>query len=256
LETVFQEIDLADTVTLQVSPQDKLEISCVCLGLDLPSHKNLAYRAAVRFAEAFSITDHIDIHIKKSIPSGAGLGGGSSNAACVLRMLAEFYQKKNDPQLSLIAVSLGADVPFFLQGGTAVGRGVGEVLESTFCPPRMYVITLPDVHVPTAKVFENLSLNLTQEARHVINGSGLFSDDLSIVGESLYNRLEEASFRLYPELKRIKEVLRGLTGKRSVMSGSGSAFLTFVSDEKQGQRLLETLKKEGYRGCLARSVIR
>ena len=134
LETVFHEIDLFDTIELNVSPsKDSQKIEVECKKLNILPEENIVYKACKAFFSKFDIKDSVFIKIEKNIPSGAGLGGGSSNAACVLKMLAKIYNIKNYfEELHPIATRLGADVPFFLKGGTAIGRGIGEKLEFIF----------------------------------------------------------------------------------------------------------------------------
>ena len=129
LETVFQAVSIADTVTVSLVEQPGIALTCDHNAVPC-NPKNIAWKAAQRFLEAAKITAGVQIHIAKRIPMEAGMGGGSTDGAAVLLALQELTQQALSKEtLFSIAVSLGADVPFFLLGGTAYAAGIGEVLE-------------------------------------------------------------------------------------------------------------------------------
>jgi len=225
LETIFQEVSLHDDIIIRIDSSKSRAISLECSSLNILPERNLGYRAAELFLEKFNIDDHIYIKIHKNIPSGAGLGGGSSNAGAVLIALANYYQI--DPvssEIKKIALSLGADVPFFLEGGCALGRGVGELLTPMEVKPMIFVLIFQSVVVPTASVYKALKMRLTEGSNHDIKSDVFFRGDLQSVTGRFFNRLEEVTFNLFPELKNIKSLLLELPSYGALMSGSGSAF--------------------------------
>ena len=250
LETIFHQIDLYDNISIAISKTKKNEsnISLSCPKLDIFPEQNIAYKAAKLFCEKFNVKDHINITIEKNIPVGAGLGGGSSDAAAVLRLLADHYLQDQDfSVIEQIALSLGADVPFFLKGGTCVGRGIGEKLESVQLSRQYYfVLVLPDIFVSTANVYQSIARILTDGANYDIVLSALQKGNIEEISPLLYNRLEEISFSLYPKLKEIKEVLASLTKYGCLMSGSGSAFFVIVPDQRECRELASLISNYGY----------
>ena len=131
LRTVMQEISLCDDVSVQIKPSDQPQIYLKMNHADIPQDKtNTCYKAAEAFFKTFDITDYsVKIVVDKKIPSGAGLGGGSSDAAAVLRALNVLTQKHaSEETLEKIGLDVGADVPFFIRGGTQLAQGIGEQL--------------------------------------------------------------------------------------------------------------------------------
>lgn len=257
IETFFQEIDLCDDVHIQVEPAPTLSISGECTGLNEPFNQNLAYRAAALFGQKMNLAGRWHIQIKKHIPIGAGLGGGSSNAAAVLSLLSQYFKTGNPQQLQEMAASLGADVPFFLKGGGAWAEGIGEKL--TFMPgltQGSVVLILPQIHVSTAKVYQNLKTSLTEKIKGDKILDALQKNDLLKLGQALYNKLEEVSFSLYPELRTIKSKLLTIPSRGTLMSGSGSAFFILTDHETEGRRVLEEVRRLGYCGMLTKPVVR
>src|SRR5581483_2736528 len=162
LRTIFQTISLADTIEIAFTPQPKTSIE-----LEDPHGipDNLVVRAARLVMGAARVHGKVEIRLTKRIPMGAGLGGGSSDAAAVLLALPVLAGRiLSLPTLSDLAAQLGSDVTFFLQGGTAVGIGRGsEVFPMPDIPARPGVLIAPGVHVSTADAYRRLSPNLTTE---------------------------------------------------------------------------------------------
>lgn len=189
--------------------------------------RNLASRAAVRFLEALGLPLGFEIAIVKRIPSGAGLGGGSSNAATVLRLLAEALRpwgELSSAELGAIALGLGADVPFFLEGRSAFVEGIGEVVSPCSDSGLVgveCVVVLPSAAVPTPRAYE-----LFRTAHPVVatrGGDGGARDHWGMRDQLIGNDLEAVVGRAFPAVQEALERLRGFPGTVVGMTGSGSA---------------------------------
>lgn len=227
LETVFQALELADEVELEVRP-GMFGITLVCNEPGIPTdHGNLAWRAAESFC-ADGVAGAIGIHIilTKRIPHGAGLGGGSSDAAAVLRALAQVLPGVRSPsELHALATELGSDVPFFLRGGIQLGYGRGERLEPLpALPPRDVTVLMPeDVVLPTPAVFR--ALTDPERGPRLARGSAWFHQALAADGSIvalLHNRLTAPAVRLCPAVGELLSWLEK-QGVPHLMSGSGAA---------------------------------
>jgi 4-diphosphocytidyl-2-C-methyl-D-erythritol kinase len=227
LETIFQTISLHDLITCRRSV--RLEITC-----DDPSiptdESNLAYRAAAMMREKFDI-DPVHIEIRKAIPAGGGLGGGSSNAAMTLLALDKMFAL-GAPMEALVEIAgeLGSDVPFFLVGGTAWGTGRGDQLQVLPPPPPLPLLLLiPDDAVSTAEAYRRLAEARARGEIRVPRTWGvdraewIIRGGLADLGAHLVNDFEPVVFPLLPRLRELKEALLNAGASFALMSGSGSA---------------------------------
>ncbi|MDY6879939.1 MAG: 4-(cytidine 5'-diphospho)-2-C-methyl-D-erythritol kinase [Thermodesulfobacteriota bacterium] len=208
-------------------------ITLVCDGLSLPSHHNLAYRAAKAFFSHTGIDPAISIKLTKTIPVAAGLGGGSSDAACTLNVLNTHYSNPISPkELAEIALHLGADVPFFLASRPSVAQGIGEKLKPIENWPEFwYVVITPPIEVSTSWVYGNLKLELTTPDSDLII-DGLKSTP-SQVRFLLENDLERVTASRFPVIDTIKKCLIEAGALGALMSGSGpSVFGVFESKDQ------------------------
>ena len=221
-------VDLCDTLFLQFGLKNiRIESSHPQIPLD---DTNLAYKAAAVFFKTLNITDGLKIFIDKSIPVAAGLGGGSSNAASVLKGLNRHYGYPfSRKQLMSMGLGLGADVPFFLFGKPAIASGIGEKLKAYPGPlPFHLVVVYPGFKVSTGEVFQNLNLGLTKCEKK-------FKRPFSIkVGFDprlhLCNDLEIVTASEYPVITTIKEQLLSRGALGTLMSGSGPSVFGLFSD--------------------------
>ncbi len=257
IETVIVPVSLYDEVEIR-RPKGgrakKAELTVTCDHPGVPSgRKNLAYQAASLLLRAKKISACIHIHIRKGIPVGAGLGGGSSDAAATLKGLSRVLglSFRRGEMLSL-AASLGADVPFFIRGHSAVARGIGELLTPIRSLPRLWMVLLyPGFPVSTRWVYENLKLT-----KDIENTSINFSlRDPEKIRRALVNDLENVTLRRYPAIASLKERLlqEGATG--ALMSGSGSsAFGVFPGLQSARKAFNRLRREEGFETFLVRSL--
>ncbi|HZQ51390.1 MAG TPA: 4-(cytidine 5'-diphospho)-2-C-methyl-D-erythritol kinase [Bryobacteraceae bacterium] len=242
LRTVFQTISLHDTLGIEFDFARRTQID---LESSVDIQNNLVVRSAKLVLEHLRIKAWVRFALKKIIPMGAGLGGGSSNAAAVLLALPALAGKRiPPPELVRLAESLGSDVPFFLYGGTALGLGRGtELYPLPDQPSRPVLVVTPGVHVPTPEAYKALAREavspLTSEANSSIlrefqtiawnlNGSSL--DHIP-----LKNDFEEAVFATHKELASIVRKLRRLGANPALMTGSGSALFGVFRTAGQAQ---------------------
>lgn len=259
LRTIFQTIDLHDVIELR--PKAK-GVTVVCDHPLVPQDgTNLAARAAVELGRHAGRRDGVEIRIEKRIPVGGGLGGGSSNAASVLLALDRLWRVGLGPAgLHSLARRLGADVPFFLTGGTALGLGRGdEVYPLHSQVQASLVVVTPDRPVSTAAVFRRVDATLTPRE----NSYTIFrfvSRDLEGPGafRILQNDLEKAALDEAPDLARQVRRIRGLLlregARLACLSGSGSSYFGLFDDADAARRARQALQSEGFRAFRARTV--
>jgi 4-diphosphocytidyl-2-C-methyl-D-erythritol kinase len=257
---------LLDTVLIPVSLYDEIEITrlkkarqALTVTCDHPlapsGKRNLAYRAAALLLKKAGVQAPIRIRIRKRIPVGAGLGGGSSDAAATLvgldRLLRLGWGRK---RLLPLAGSLGADVPFFISGKPARGRGIGDKLAEIGPIRRLWLVILyPGFPVSTRWAYGRLPRKLT---KHIEKTSINFSSRGRPVSAALLvNDLEKVVFQRYSRVAQLKERLiqEGATG--ALMSGSGSSVFGIFFSRRQAAKALRRLRKEvGVQGYLVRSL--
>lgn len=248
IRTIFEKVSLADEIIIRQTDDSKVKIKSD--SKDIPEDsRNLAYKAASLLKEDLHILKGVSLQIKKRIPVGAGLGGGSSDAASALLGLNRLWNLKlSKAKLTSYAAKLGSDVAFFLSGASfALGSGRGEKLKpwNDFKKKLWHILVVPDLEVSTQEIYREFdSLN---KIKKIAFGNNLmqFSKWYGIlyhknnfpIDSLLFNRLEEATFRLYPQVKKLKESLRAQGVKNTLMSGSGGAVFGIVDSRKEGLRV-------------------
>lgn len=243
LRTVFQTISLADTLEVSFTPGRKASVELED-ALQIPD--NLAARAARLALDAMRISGKVHIRLTKRIPMGAGLGGGSSNAAAVLLALPVLAGRVIPlPWLCEMASELGSDVTFFLLGGRAAGIGRGtELFPLPDGPARAGILIAPGVHVSTVDAYRRLSPRLTTELQQ--NKIVTFSSELWAEGvaESGCNDFEAVVFEQHPRLAALKRRLGRAGAAPALMSGSGSAVFGLFRTGEEVSRALGLFERE------------
>jgi 4-diphosphocytidyl-2-C-methyl-D-erythritol kinase len=263
LKTIFCLIDLFDEVQIQVTNNGK--ISLIEHSQAWPYQTDLSYRAAKLLQEYSGIAYGANIKINKTIPSGGGLGGGSSDAATVLTVLNNLWQLglPNDVLIEL-GTKLGADVPFFIHGKNAYAQGIGEVLTDIELPKQYFVLICPKFHIQTAKVFKNYviashhtSVCETRRGNPIIEDlhTNTHDDMQNYLLETLDNDLFPVALKLKPELANILEQLK-IFGDVA-MTGSGSSlFLRFYEQDiaKKVAKKIAEISQNKYNTFLVKSL--
>ena len=218
LETVMQSVDLADIVTVELTHDDEITVSCS--DPTIPEDGgNICYKAADLFFALLGERGSTDIFIDKRIPHGAGLGGGSADAAAVLRGLNELYNKPFDEATLLgLALKTGADVPFCMMGGTKLCRGIGEKMtaEEPY-PAKYFLIVKPDFECDTKAAYADYDVTMVQRKERQKN--------------ELYN-----IFRMIYKNDELNSIVQTLTEQGAVgaeLTGSGSAVFGAFERERE-----------------------
>lgn len=245
LETIFHRINLFDDISVVKSDT----ISVMSTNPTVPSdNTNLCWKAVEYTKEVLGLKNGAAISIAKAIPVGAGLGGGSSDAATVLKMLPELWGVSVEPAvLSQIAVRIGSDVPYFLTDATAYAEGRGEILQPIHLSvPYWIVVVYPNIHISTPWAYSALAerRNRTFPARPKM--LDLFSADPNKAIRSATNDFEEIVFDQHFKIKKIKIQLDELGAILSLMSGSGSSMFGFFDDMISALKAVEFFSKEHF----------
>jgi len=241
LETVMLPLDFGDQITLQ---SRKSGLTLACSNPSLPTDdSNLALRAAKNFVARWSVERGAKIALKKRTPLAAGLGGGSSNAAAVLRGLRRLWElPADDSMLHELAASMGSDVNFFLNDGAALCTGRGEKIETVPCRLSAAVLLVnPGFGISTKWAYENWAKaaepRLTAPPPQVsLLLRALAEDDLAGVSRCLFNSLEAPSIRKFPVLELIKKTMRDDGAAGALMSGSGATVFGLFADPKAARQ--------------------
>jgi 4-diphosphocytidyl-2-C-methyl-D-erythritol kinase len=239
LRTIFQTIDICDTLHFEITQSSAVELTCDAPTLET-DERNLAVRAALALRRAAGIREGVKIHLEKRIPTGGGLGGGSSDAGATLLALRRLWRAEiSDPDLQRMAAALGADVPFFLHGGTALGAGRGDNIETLpdAALPSLIVVN-PGVAVPTARIFSELNISLTtQDATRILPAFPKAVDARRLPG----NDLETAAFRLFPAVAAARAALLHAGATTAQMSGSGGSVFGFFENDAKCAEAFQSL---------------
>jgi len=240
LRTIFQTISLADSITLSFTPARRSSVT-IDDALNIPA--NLAVRAAEMALREMRKAGRVEIGLTKRIPMGAGLGGGSSDAAAILLGLPALAGREIAlPRLCELGQELGSDVPFFLFGGraAAIGRG-SELFPLPDLPAQHGLLAAPGIHVSTAEAYQALGKRLTIELRP--NKIGSFQSQVWGQGSAGtgVNDFESVVFDAHPQLKPVKTRLLRAGASSAMMTGSGSAIFGLFPSRAATAQAIELL---------------
>ncbi len=253
--TIMQTVDLADVITISAS--ERLEVDCD--DADLSGRQNIVWDAAVALAANAGIVPRARIEVEKRIPTAAGLGGGSADAAAALRGLNRFWDLGlSDGELLAVASKLGSDVPFLVTGGTALGTGRGDELEHTTTKEGVrMLLVVPPASIPrkTPTLYGALAVDdfsdgsRTRELFHSRDlASGMISSD------SCQNAFTRAAIEIFPGLDDVWKRTSGITEHPPCLSGAGPAFFCMPSDQGERDAVEETLRDTGAMAYLVRTI--
>lgn len=255
LKMIMQNIDLYDEIIVEKQSSD-ITIECNKNYVPIDS-RNLAYKAAMVFKERYNISEGVKIKIFKNIPVSAGLAGGSTDAAAVLKVMNKLFEV-NAPKEELmeLGLKLGADIPYCIQGGTALCEGVGEII--TPLKPfkdKIIVLVKPSFGVSTKEVYKNFELEKVKkhpETEALINA--MAEDDLRYVAYNMRNLLENVTLKKHKVLINLKEEMNKYGAINSMMSGSGPTVFAFFDDMLKAQKCFEKMKEKYNEVFLTRTI--
>lgn len=231
LQTVFQFIDVYDELGFE--PRDDSRVQRLSANNGIDENSDLIILAARLLQEKTGCRKGANISIQKKIPTGAGLGGGSSDAATTLLALNRIWNLGLCRQkLAEIGLQLGADVPVFVHGHNAWAQGIGEMLEAIELKKAFFAVIVPSVHVPTAEIFKHLDLTEYPKLitiRDFKEGRGT-------------NHLEPVTCKLYPQVRHALDWLsaRALAGERARMTGTGAGVFMQTQTLQQAKDMVES----------------
>ena len=238
LDTLMQTVSLHDRIT--VAPAKTVEVHVT--GAALPM-ENTMYKAAMAYRQLSG--KGCLVTCEKRLPSEAGMGGGSADAAAVLRGLQRLHRMLTDREIREIALAVGADVPFCLQGGLCRCEGVGEILTPVVGPKLWFAVVKPPRGVSTKALFQNLSLP-RKRVETVRCLAKLGQNDLRGAAALMENALEEPAVALVPEIGEIKAALLRRGALTACMTGSGSAVFGLFENEESAQAAVVGFPEDYY----------
>jgi len=244
IRTIMQTVDLYDIINIEKIEEDNIIVTTSSENIPT-DNKNHAYIAASLLKERFGVKQGVRIHIEKNIPVSAGLAGGSTDAAAVLKGLNEIFELNlSEQQLMEIGREIGADVPFCLVGGTALCEGIGEkVIKLKSAPQMNILIAKPEVYVSTQAVYEALDLSKIKKRPNIeAMISAIEEGNVKEIAKNLCNVLEVVTVNQYPVINRVKDIMRNNNALGTVMTGSGPAVFGIFGNKYNALKAAERLK--------------
>jgi 4-diphosphocytidyl-2-C-methyl-D-erythritol kinase len=242
IETVFHRVGLFDEISLDAAPDIVVESSSPNAPGD---ERNICFKAARLLQAQLKIRSGVKISIQKNIPVGAGLGGGSSDAAAVLLHLPAFWSRTvGEQQLSSLAIQLGSDVPYFLKAGSAHARGRGEIL--THVPldiPYSILLCNPGIHVSTAWAYQRVTSRNRSADLATIVRKGM--NDPKCLQE-IENDFESTVLEAYPVVREVKRIMMDNGATFSLMTGSGSTVFGLYAGIERAEQTSHVLEARGF----------
>ncbi len=253
IQTLMHRIDLFDQIEIELGGEG---IRLIAEGEAVPGGAdNLAWKAARLFCRQTGCPENVEIRLRKEIPVGAGLGGGSGNAATVLRALNELLRVGAEEKFLMeLGAGLGADVPFFLLQKPALARGKGEILTPVQMPLRLsFLLVVPPFQISTAWAYG--AYDGLAEGERTATPLGENYSEVADLLPVLKNDLEKAALTRYPEIGRMKEELIRAGAPGALMSGSGSSIFGLFPDPEQARRTQRRLDlPSDWKAAVARGI--
>jgi len=254
IRSIVQPVNLFDEVKIDIEDGEGIVIEST--GLEIPGGKdNLAWKATEVFLEESELNLDVKVSIRKRIPLGSGLGGGSGNAAAVLVGMNRMTKIISENKLLQLAPKIGADVALFINCRSAMIEGIGEKITLIRDFPLFYYVLLnPGFETSTKRIYEFWDEKAKEESLTRTN----MEDAVSLFKEGqfpLSNDLEKTAMYLYPEIKALKERLLSMEVQAVSMTGSGSTVFGVFRDEEEAKRIYDYLKASGrFKAFLARRI--
>ena len=254
VRTILQTIELWDD--LELAPSEGVSVECE--GLDVAPEEELSYRAALLLQEASLTRQGAAVRLCKDIPVAAGLGGGSADAAATLQALRRIWRiNLSQETLHGLAAKLGADVPFFLEGCTALASGRGDVITALPPLPETWLVLLP---VSAGLPSKTAALYARLRPEHFGNGSSVdalaeaLRSGRPVREEWMVNTFEQVADDVYPGHAERRQILAAAVGGRAHLSGAGPSLFVLVAGRAEGEQACARLRAEGLQPRLVRTV--
>ena len=252
LEMIMQNVSLHDNITAEKTDGEIFVSSNS--GIIPKGEKNIAYKAAEYMIKKYGIKGGVKIYIEKNIPVGAGLAGGSTDAAAAIKAVKSLYNLKlTEEEMEECAAQIGSDVPFCINGKTSLATGRGTELKAISPMPKMYIVLAkPSFGVSTAFVYKNYKAENVEkrpDTKAVIKA--IEKGDTKEIAKGLCNVLESVTAKKYDDIEKIKESLKAFGAENAIMSGSGPTVFGIFEDkntaDKAAEKIIEKFKiKEVY----------
>ncbi len=243
LDMIMQMVDVYDDVIIEKKAGEEIVVKADAAVLS-NGKDNLAYMAAKMLFDEFGIKSGVEITIHKRIPIAGGMAGGSSDCATTLIGINEMFNLGlSKQQLMERGVKLGADVPYCVLGGTAIARGIGEILTPLPTPPQCHVIIAkPPISVSTAYVYGHIRPDeITKRPDIEQMTLAIKEQDLNKLSDLLYNVMEEVTVSEYPVIEKLKSIMLENGALNSIMSGSGPTVFGLFDDREKAQAAMRAL---------------
>ena len=257
VEMILQEIDLYDNINIE-KRNENIEVDCSVPFL--PSdERNLAYKAASVFFSYTGIRGGAGITLDKRIPVSAGLGGGSSNAACVLAGLNILYEAGlTHREMESLSCDIGSDVTFFIKGGTALCKRRGDMVEPIETEIILDLLIIkPDIAVSTKEIYGAFDFNNIAVRPQTMNLiDALRANDSITVSRNLVNVLENVTLKIFPEIRELKNRLLELGALNALMSGSGSSVFGIFKSRYDAMRAYDRITEGRYQKFVTRTRVK
>ena len=252
VKMIMQTVDICDDLTFEKRKDQGIAFRIE--GSDLPADENnLVYRAAALLMEKGQIREGVSITLHKRIPIAAGMAGGSADAAAAMRGLNELFEMGYSAgELKKIGVTLGADIPYCIEGGTMLSEGIGEILTPLPAPPDCHlVIAKPDIDVSTAFVYGHLQADRLPFHPDIDGmAAALAAGDLRGITDRMGNVLETVTVKEHPVIDKLKRKMCELGAENALMSGSGPTVFGIYKEKEAAQKAAAAIKEEEPAGAV------
>ncbi len=234
LEMVMAPLNLHDTLTFKKRKDGVIEL-ITSDGITDDIEDNLVYQVADFLQEQYHIKNGVTITLEKNIPIGAGLGGGSADAAATLRALNKLWKLKlTQEELAQIGKRFGADIPYCIYNKICIARGVGDELVFLDNKLNFHVLLVyPNIHMSTKEVYENVTIDTLPSKKITRMTEAVYNRNFALLTQELYNALEMSAFDISPKLKEIKTQIEQWGVEGVLMSGSGSTIFVLTEDTQK-----------------------
>ena len=254
IKSVLQRISIYDEIEIEKSSSTNIRFN-----IDIGSLETTVHKTVKLFFQETKPNEHVSIFVKKNIPSGSGLGGGSSDAAAILNLLNLLFDKPlSEKEIYSIAKEIGSDVPFFLNGSTAFVSGRGEVIEPIANLKKCFVLLVfPDFHSPTGIAYDLFDrFGVFSSGEKTKDMVSLLAVDYSVkdLNGLLYNDFEVLFKQSDMRYEKLFESIERISGIKFYLTGSGSSIFSLFESREKAEKVSYKLQKAGYRNFIAETV--